>query len=279
MIKYKFLSMINYFMKNPVYAQGLVLPKYDHALHHGYGIGPERGWQSLDWCPMDTEERFDQNWADPKNRSLLEKYGWTKTSIKYNINRQGFRMNIDLDEVKPGTHDFYLGCSMTFGIGVDTKDTWVEKKIERMNRPGLNFGVGGGSIETQYRVLRCWASLLKPKRVYTLGTYLGRRELLEDDVPKTIGSPNRTWRNFVEDPRHELYWQSEIQISHIRAYDAIRAVCMDYGSELYSIRDDKRKEIFYSLSGYAEGRDLTHPGPIWHSQIAQLSDDYWERLV
>jgi len=277
MIKYNFLSMINYFMKNSVYDKGLVLPKYDHEIHHGYGIGPIAGWQSSDWCPMDTEQRFNENWAT--KRVLLEKYGWTKTSIKYNSNRQGFRMDVDLNEIESGMHDFYLGCSMTFGIGVNGKDTWPEKMMKRMNRPGLNFGVGGGSIETQYRVLRCWAPLLKPKRVYTLGTYLGRRELLEDDVPKSIGSPNRTWRNFVEDPRHELYWQSEIQISHIRAYDAMRAVCMDYGAELYSIRDDRRKEIFRSLPGWHEGRDLAHPGPIWHSHVANLPDDCWERLA
>lgn len=278
-IKYKFLSMINYFMRNPVYDKGLVLPKYNHALHHNYGIGPVAGWQSLDWCPMDTEERFDQNWADPKKRALLENYGWTKTSIKYNSNRQGFRMDVDLNEVEPESHDFYLGCSMTFGIGINVNDAWPYKMSKKLNRPGLNFGVGGGSIETQYRILRCWAPVLKPKRVYTLGTYLGRREFLEDNIPLNIGNSARNWKNFVEDPRHELYWQSEIQISHVRAYDAIRAVCMDYGIELYSIRNDRRKEIFYSLSGYEEARDLVHPGPIWHSQIAQLPDDCWERLA
>lgn len=277
MIHLKFMNMLLSFNKKKMYNSGLVLPKYNNDIHHSYGVGPLPGWVSLDWCPADSEERFDENWSNPGTRVLLEKYGWTKTNIKYNSNRQGFRTNIDLNEVEPKSHDFYLGCSITFGIGVNAKDTWSEQMIRRMNRPGLNFGQGGCSIETQYRLLRCWAPILKPRRVYTLGTFLGRREFLEDNIPTHIGNPGNNWKNFVENPKHELYWQSEIQISHIRAYDAIRAVCMDYGAELYSIYDDKRKQIF--RVGDAEARDLIHPGPRWHYHIANLSDDYWERLA
>jgi len=276
MIKYKFLSMI--FNRMQDYANQIVIPKYDHDTHHEYGIGPMLGWESLDWYPRDDEETFDKNWANPKTKDMLIRYGWAKDSIKYNSNRQGFRMGIDLNEITPGTHDFYLGCSMTYGIGVNTKDTWVTKMSERLNFPGLNFGVPGGSIESQYRVLRCWAPLLKPRRVYTLGTYMGRRELLEDNTPLNIGNPAREWQRFVENPRHELYWKSEIQISHVRAYDAMRSVCRDYGIEFYSIADNKR-QIFPKLNGQREGRDLIHPGPIWHSEIANLPDDYWERLA
>jgi hypothetical protein len=257
----------------------LVLPKYNHNLDASYGAGPLSGWLSLDWCPADSEQKFDENWANPTKRVLLEKYGWTKTSIKYDSNRQGFRMNVDLNEVEPKSHDFYLGCSFTFGIGINAKDTWPEQMIQRNNRPGLNFGFASCSIETQYRLLRYWAPILKPRRVYTLGTFLGRREFLEDDIPIHVGNPGNSWKNFVENPKHELFWQSEIQISHIRAYDAIRAVCMDYDAELYSICDDKRELLFDSTPGRSEARDLSHPGPIWHHHIANLSDDYWERLA
>lgn len=268
-------------MKRGTYTKNLVIPKYNHDLHHDYGVGHMVGYQTYSWMPMDTEERFDENWANPAKRALLEKYGWTKTNIEYYSNRQGFRMNVDLNEIDPETHDFYLGCSLTFGIGVNAEDTWPYKMSKRLDRPGLNFGVPGGSIESQYRVLRCWAPILKPKRVYTLGTFFGRREFLEDAIPTNINAYylERNWKKFVEDPRHELYWQSEIQISHVRAYDALRAVCRDYGSELYSLRDDKRKEIWKSIPGCTQGRDLAHPGPIWHSGIANLPDDYWERLV
>lgn len=266
-------------MNRGEYTRHLIIPKYDHTLHHRYGIGPMSGYQSYAWYSMDTEKRFDENWADPDKRALLEKYGWTKTNIEYSSNRQGFRMDVDLNEIDSNTHDFYLGCSLTFGTGINVQDTWPHKMSNRLGRPGLNFGVPGGSIETQYRILRCWAPALKPKRVYTLGTFFGRREFLEDNIPTNIGNPSHSWKNFVEDPRHELYWHSEIQISHIRAYDAIRAVCMDYDIELYSIRDDRRKEIIKSIPARSEGRDLAHPGPIWHSHIANLSDDSWERLA
>ena len=274
MIKSQILNMI--FHRKP--AIQIVLPKYDHDIHHEYGIGPMLGWESLNWYPRDDEETFNKNWDNQKTRDILIQCGWTKTSIKYNSNRQGFRMNVDLNEVVPGICDFYLGCSMTFGIGVNLEDTWQIKMSNRLGILGLNFGIPGGSIESQYRVLRCWAPILKPRRVYTLGTYLGRRELLEDNVPLNIGSPARGWKNFAEDPRSELYWKSEIQISHIRAYDAIRSVCRDYSIELYSIADNKR-QIFSELNGKREGRDLIHPGRIWHSEISNLPNDYWERLA
>ncbi len=129
----------------------IVLPKYDHDIHHEYGIGPMLGWESLNWYPRDDEETFNKNWDNQKTRDILIQCGWTKTSIKYNSNRQGFRMNVDLNEVVPGICDFYLGCSMTFGIGVNLEDTWQIKMSNRLGILGLNFGIPGGSIESGYR--------------------------------------------------------------------------------------------------------------------------------
>ncbi len=43
MIKSQILNMI--FHRKP--AIQIVLPKYDHDIHHEYGIGPMLGWESL----------------------------------------------------------------------------------------------------------------------------------------------------------------------------------------------------------------------------------------
>lgn len=254
------------------------LTTFDNDIHHKeFRTGPMAPLTSQYWMPSDTEKLFDENWKNQETKTKLIKHGWSKDSIQYKSNDFGFRMNTDILDVIPGECDFYLGCSITFGIGLNLEDTWAWKISEKNGRTCVNLGWGGSGIETQYRLLRAWAKLLKPKKAYTLGYYYGRRELMETkDRIHHLGvwqADSQQWKEFY--PR--VTTRHEMLISCIRAIDAMRAVCMDYNIELYTLNDLYRKDIYNTTDTTA--RDLLHFGCSWHTKISDLPKNYWQRLA
>jgi hypothetical protein len=254
------------------------LISYNDDIHHKeFRTGPMKPLTTEYWVPADTEKLFDENWKNPDTKTKLINHGWTKNNILYKSNDFGFRMNVNIFDIIPGECDFYLGCSITFGIGLNLEDTWAWKISEKTGRACVNLGWGGSGIETQYRLLRAWAKKLKPKHAYTLGYFNGRRELLESkNKIQNLG----VWTANTK-PWDEIYPKltttHELLISHIRTFDAMRAVCMDYNIELYTLNDFYRKEIFNTTDNTA--RDLQHFGCSWHTQISELPKTYWQRLV
>lgn len=252
-----------------------------HDNHHRmqFGLGP-MNWtknKPLSWYPADTEERFDLHWSKSNTRKILIEHNWTKENITYKSNDFGFRMNKNINEIKIGECDFYLGCSHTFGIGLNLEDTWGWKLSQKKGLEFINLGWPAGSIEAQYRLLRCWAEKLRPKRAFTLGAYLSRREILRHDGSAECIGP---W--FKNGPMYTVYERlsndNEITISMLRTLDAMKSVCFQNNIELYTIADDMRNEIF-SETDNNTARDLIHFGCNWHSRIANIPDSSWKRLA
>lgn len=237
-------------------------------------LGPLKPNTTQYWYPRDTEEIYDSHLNNPVKRKILIEMNWAKDSINYISNDAGFRMDINMTDITSGECDFYLGCSHTFGIGLNLEDTWCWKMSKHRNLPCVNLGWPGGGIEAQYRVLKCWANILKPKRAYTLGYYSGRRELLSEKGPNTLG-------HWLADNRKNLYEmminKDELLISSLRAFDAMRMVCIENNIELYSIIDFNYRRRIMEHNGLA--RDLMHNSPDWHSRIANFPDSAWERLA
>lgn len=252
--------------------------KFDERHCSMFGFGPMIWSQgkSSKWRTYDTEELFDEHWNDPKKRAKLESLGWTKSSIEYRYNDFGFRMDVDMSKVRPGECDFYLGCSHTFGIGLNLEDVWCWKLALYRGLTCVNLGWPGGSAETQYRMLRAWVGKLRPRRAYTLGYYLGRREIMANNKNAyQIGH----WVDY--EPVKTLYTamtsREENIISTYRVFDAMRAICFDYGVELYSPTLQAAKMCLNIHDKCA--RDLLHNSPEWHSRIADLAESDWERLA
>jgi len=243
-----------------------------------FGFGPmihcELGIP-MKWFDSDTEKTFDDNWQNIKTRAKLEALGWSKDSIEYRRNDAGFRMDINMSDIKPGECDFYLGCSKTFGTGINLEDTWCWKMSLKRGLPCVNLGWGGSGIETQYRLLKSWAEVLRPKRAYTLGFFMGRREIL---IGRKYVYALGNW--IKDDPRKILYeaicTEDENIISAIRSFDAMRTVCMDYDIELYA---PTNKGSVYTDMVDHKARDLMHSSPGYHSNIANMPDHLWGRLA
>ena len=58
-----------------------------------------------------------------------------------------------------------LGCSYTEGVGVPEHTTWGNGLGRMLGMHMWNLGVGGGSLDTVFRVLEYWLPKLTPKFV------------------------------------------------------------------------------------------------------------------
>jgi len=203
-------------------------------------------------------------------------FGWNKDSIRYRSNDHGFRMDTDMGNIAPGGN-IYLGCSITIGVGINLEDTWAWKLNQRIGGDFINLAAPGTEFDTQYRMLRTWASVLKPARAYTIGAFMGRREVI-DERNSAIklghwvkGNDLKLYKGLSSD--------GEIMIAAIRAFDAMRAVCIEHGIRLYVPTSEFFERTRHSFSPDFTARDLMHRNGSWHDRIADAGDDFWDRLA
>ena len=127
-----------------------------------YSAYPDLAGKTLDWLPMDKEELFRYNLSNKKH--LLDQYGWTDKSIKYQFNSAGFRTG----EFKDCDCAVFLGCSYTIGIGLPYHNTWPLLVAEELGLECYNLGLGNGSWDGIYRIGSYWIEKLNPKIVFIL---------------------------------------------------------------------------------------------------------------
>jgi len=249
-------------------------------------IGPFRPNSIMDWTPRaDSKEVFLENMKNKETNKKLSELKWTENSIKYRSNDFGFRMNEDFANIIDDECIVYLGCSITFGIGLNLEDTWGwkhwRKHYQDKNFRYVNLSWPGSGADTFYRMLKSWVDILEIKKVYTLGSYFGRREIISPTRKSNylmLGSWIMTDQHgHYDDKSKMLYYQlsddEELKISYARSWDAIRGICMRKNIPLFILGKNYRcKEDFAA-------RDLMHNGPNWHTQLADSPESTWERLA
>ena len=108
-------------------------------------------YATVQWYPSDTKNLFEENISDPTMKSLMHKIGWcdeqgNHTKIIYNLNKNGHRCkNLDGDI---GKGILFLGCSHTFGVGLNEKDTFAYKVADHFGRECFNYGLPGKGLDT-----------------------------------------------------------------------------------------------------------------------------------
>jgi hypothetical protein len=102
------------------------------------------------WFPSDSQELFKSNTEDKLTKSLLNKLGWCDKSgnsvnIEYKLNKQGFRAkNLDLVDK---SSILFLGCSQTFGVGMNIETTFSQIISDYFDMENLNYGQPGHGLE------------------------------------------------------------------------------------------------------------------------------------
>jgi len=226
-------------------------------------------------CPGDFEKLFDENIADPKQRALLEKHGWTKDNVTYTFNKDGFRSEEFTYE--PDDSVLFLGCSLTTGIGVDLERTWTYKVASSLGLRHYNLGVGGGGPDMCFRLAHHWIPRLRPKYVMMLTPYSGRMEVVVDNaiiqlLPNSLEHLVVVLREKIE----TLYnaWLSHpanTDMNLLKCSLGVKSICDSVGTQLIEIPLDKLElETLMGPEGWSGtlGRDLLHPGVEWHQAVA-----------
>lgn len=96
------------------------------------------------WCPSDNETTWSLNCQDPIKVSLLKKLGYCSEDLKpinvdYKLNKFGFRCKNFTND--PGI--VFLGCSFTYGIGVEQHLTFPEIISNHFGLQCWNLGMPG----------------------------------------------------------------------------------------------------------------------------------------
>jgi len=126
------------------------------------------GW-TTNWCPSDTRD----NW---NNREYLaQKLGWTDNNVRYRFNEYGYRHQGPFVENRNAL--VALGCSITFGIGVNYEQTWPYYVAKELGLDCVNLAQPGTGINASYRAAKMWLPVIKPKVVMFYVPSHHRREL------------------------------------------------------------------------------------------------------
>ena len=86
-----------------------------------------------------------------KISKVLPKYWrWHNETIDYYLNNEGFRNNVNFDEVDWENSYVILGCSNVVGVGVPFEETIGYYIEQHSHTPVINMASAGGSCQTVF---------------------------------------------------------------------------------------------------------------------------------
>ena len=266
-------GIINKIMITP---DSMLIDVDEKTFHKNFGYSVHQPDTILFWSQSDSEELFDENVSKKSTRKQLISGGWTKDSIMYRYNNYGFRSDDNYNIKSPLPGNMFLGDSFTDGIGLNIEDTWGYKLNKKLGGVFYNLGQGGSGLETQYRLFKAWAPIIKPKKVFTLGALEPRREF--------ITNPRRKYPIGAWDLENQQFFQKflsndlEVLISYHRTLDAIKRVAQELNIEFYALSAQVQFEAMNIEKLNYRARDLMHFGPAYHDYLVN-NFDRWIRLV
>jgi hypothetical protein len=210
--------------------------------------------QTLAWLPGDTEERYKQNLI--LHRDQLRELGWIDADISYSFNSCGFRCA----EFTDMPTAMFLGCSHTVGIGMPVDKIWPELVSKALNMSCANLGIGGGSLDTAFRLCHGYIDSIRPKILVLLRPEITRIELFQAPTyePTQYGAGfddidfYKIW--LLDDRNHWAQQTKNIM--------AIRSMCKDRGIRFVDMESGgSRLDL---------ARDLQHGGVETNATTAQM---------
>lgn len=167
--------------------------------------------------PNDNQESFTTDWCPPDHRrnwdrfgSVSSKLGWTDSNIKYRFNKWGFRHDGDFVENKNSI--VFLGCSMTFGVGVNYEQAWPYHVAKELGLDCINLGQPGTGLNASYRVAKLWLPVIKPAVVLWFSPSPHRRELWP--TVEMLNDDQQEERKFADPVKSIGPWSQESDCAH-----------------------------------------------------------------
>lgn len=220
------------------------------------------------WHDGDTKKAFYKNWSDKKSRELLIANGYDdKTVIDYEIDHYGLRNppNVDIS-----SSILTLGCSYTFGTGLNVDDTWPSQLGLILGKSIYNAGIPGSSNDAAFRVANYLIPKYKPSAIVLFSTFNTRYEFYDNDIPFEYSSTH--YPIWVHD-QIELASDMHNKLNTRKNILAIKCLC----------DENNARFVYMTVYNYnsPEGdlaRDLAHAGKRSHKVVAlemkKLLGDY-----
>jgi len=182
------------------------------------------------WFANDTESEFNKNIE--KFPEFFKKYNWNKDSITYKFNTEGFRSDSFNNNSKS---ILFLGCSHTFGVGINYTDTFAKIVSNELNLDCFNLGMPGGSNDTCFRFGYYWIPKLLPKVVVYVVPQLHRFELKIQDkfvnfFPNKMSTYNKI--NTIELYKQWACEEINVTLQTERNLNAIKYICQQNNIKL-----------------------------------------------
>ena len=167
-------------------------------------------------------------------------------------NDWGFR---EFREYKTG-QAIALGCSYTYGFGVNHEEAWPYQLEQLLNVEVYNFGVSGGAYDTFVRLAEYWVKKLQPKYVFLALIFPERYEIYHQDE----------WRHVLANQPNSpetLFEECNLYTNFIKNTRAMSSITRN--TKLIVESDFQHSDRAAS--------DNMHPGPEWHNDVANLFYD------
>ena len=112
-------------------------------------------------------------WKDKKNYSLIHEPNYT--CCTYDLNDYGYRASHDYEPILNQKNKIIcVGCSFTFGTGLDEEQTWPYKLNKILGGEFMNLGYPGGSMRYILWQLNNIKNKIPNKQIFVLIPPLGR---------------------------------------------------------------------------------------------------------
>ena len=219
--------------------------------------------RTVNWSGLDSEQNFISHCQDATKRHQLDKLGWLENDcVTYQYNAQGFRTS-ELDARPSG---LALGCSHTEGVGVPVSMTWPSQLSQLVGIHIWNFGVGGSSKDTAFRLLDHYVKILNLKFVILCGPTKYRFEIACTDnefLNLTVNTDNSKLKFFA----NEWFLQdNNSELNTKKNLLAMQQICDQNHIPFFYIDIDS--EPWYFMFD-AQARDLAHPGVVAHKKLSE----------
>lgn len=221
---------------------------------------PSEAGHTLFWLPGDTQKLYQKNII--KNFDLIKSQGWYETEIEYSFNHHGFRCN----EFDDSPNIIFLGCSFTVGIGLPLSCTFSQLIADRLSLKNYNFGLGGGSNSSAFRIGSYWIPLLKPDIVVLLSPSINRFEMFSNssmNASKLV--PNNYPHKLKEFYENWLRNDINSDLDQLKNHKALEQICHENKSRFINLSLDN--DFIHCDNDWA--RDLMHSGPQSHALTAE----------
>ena len=219
------------------------------------------------WYPADTKSNFLSTPNEHQD-------SWNqKSKIAYKINEYGFRSDTFPEEEMRDSITF-LGCSLTFGIGIQEELSWPALVSEHFNLKKINLGIPAGSLDSAFRVYNEWQPVHKSKITCVLRPPGQRMELYSKN----------NWVNVGHWSLNTLSWipvtlaiglldSTFTTANYARNTAAIKYIAQETESSVVMLTPDNALFLNYKDE---MGRDGQHPGMVWHRQVA---DEFIKQII